>query len=33
LIKGAQISIKSDGSASIKAGGSIKIKGANIGED
>ncbi|GAA4354397.1 type VI secretion system tip protein TssI/VgrG [Variovorax defluvii] len=32
-IKGAKITIKADGSASFKAGGSIKIKGANLGED
>ena len=32
-IKGAKITIKADGSASFKAGGSIKIKGSNLGED
>ena len=32
-IKGAKITIKADGSASFKAGGAIKIKGSNLGED
>jgi type VI secretion system secreted protein VgrG len=32
-MKGAKITITADGSASFKAGGSIKIKGANLGED
>ena len=32
-IKGAKITIKADGTASFKAGGSIKIKGSNLGED
>lgn len=32
-IKGAKITIQASGSASFKAGGSIKIKGANLGED
>ena len=32
-IKGAKITVKASGGASIKAGGSIKIKGSNIGED
>ena len=32
-IKAAKITIKADGSASFKAGGSIKIKGSNLGED
>lgn len=32
-IKGAKITIKADGSASMTAGGSIKIKGTNLGED
>jgi type VI secretion system secreted protein VgrG len=32
-IKGSKITIESSGSASFKAGGSIKIKGSNLGED
>ncbi|SCX77829.1 type VI secretion system Vgr family protein [Nitrosospira sp. Nsp13] len=32
-IKGAKLTLKADGSASFKAGGSIKIKGSNLGED
>lgn len=32
-IKGSKITIQASGSASFKAGGSIKIKGSNLGED